>query len=155
MAEKKTFSGKILSDEVLDAASAQHAVRMTMLATGVSGTSGVILPKDGPTGGRWADDDAGHTNFIEVAQETFIQAWNEGDSELSEQQAFQVAMEAMREVMEDSGLALDNVETDFEMALEVFCNAVEDGEDALEAFAIACETLEEAYRDNFAERDGD
>ena len=91
--------------------------------------------------------------MADVAFEAFAQAWNDGDTDMTPEEAFQVAADAIQEMMESAGLPMDNFETDKEMAFEVFSNAIEDGEDPLDAFEMAREAIEEANRGNFAEPD--
>lgn len=98
--------------------------------------------------------DLDHSVFSEKAQDTFMQVWNDGDGEMDEQEAFQCAADVLREMMEDAGIAMENFETDIEMALEVFNDALEDGEDPNDAFEIACQSFDEANRDNFASPTG-
>ncbi len=118
----------------------------------------------GTTGGQYAGekdeldpwDDSlveERSEMAEVAFEAFSQAWNDGDTDLTPEEAFQVAAEAIEEMMESAGLPMDNFETDKEMAFEVFTNAIEDGEDPSDAFELAREAIEEASRGNFAESD--
>ncbi len=98
----------------------------------------------------WDDSFEGEqSEFAETANEAFMQAWNDGDTDLTPEEAFDVAADAIRDMMESTGMDMDNFETDREMAFEVFTNALEDGEDPNEAFVMAREAIEEANRGNF------
>ncbi len=102
----------------------------------------------------WDDSfDPAQSEFADAANEAFMQAWNDGDTDLTPDEAFDSAFDAIRDMMEGSGMEMDNFETDREMALEVFTNALDDGEDPNDAFVMAREAIEEANRGNIGATD--
>lgn len=176
MAQQKNLSGVTISDEDLDnvvggagarqqLVEIEHELIQPDLAmaeaqspahaadTELAGPGNLLPVEEDLELPRWGERefDGDRGEITEKATEAFLSAWNEGDGDLSPEDAFQEAADAIRELMEESGMPMDNFETDVETGFEVFTTALEDGEDPMDAFAMACEAIEEANRVNFGE----
>ena len=160
MAEKKAYAGTSLSDDALDQVVGGTAGQTESMEAhlefnhaGGEHSSGDGAPVHQSVGNAldvWGEDDLSvdRSAFADAAQDAFMQAWNDGDGDMSPEEAFHTATDTIREMMEDAGMSLDNFETDVEVGLEVFTNAIDDGEDPNDAFELAREAIEEANRGN-------
>lgn len=168
MAEKKIFAGTSLSDDALDhivggTAGQAEAVEAHLEFNQANAEHSSSDGKDGAPVHQlvgealdvWGEDDfnVDRSAFADAAQDAFMQAWNDGDGDMTPEEAFHTATDTIRDMMEDAGMSLDNFETDVEMGLEVFTNAMDDGEDPNDAFELAREAIEEANRGNIGLQD--
>lgn len=160
MAEKKAYAGTSLSDDALDQVVGGGAGQANALEAQLefehadtehsSADSAPVPQSVGHALDVWGEDDftIDRSAFADAAQDAFMQAWNDGDGDMTPEEAFHAATDTIREMMEEAGMSLDNFETDVEVGLEVFTNAMDDGEDPNDAFELAREAIEEANRGN-------